>query len=85
MRISTRRKADEVQFMLTSVRQTTEEFHALRNLNRIIGRTKSEIIRHALAVAFPDLGFQTFDEQDRQTSIRRKYTLRSRSNKRQGK
>lgn len=76
MRRDRRRKANEVQMMVTSLRQTSEEWYALREMNKQTGRTKSDIIRHALAVAFPLSVFPTFEEQDEQVKQRRKRSRR---------
>jgi len=61
--VKRRKDVKEIGLMICTFRATADEFHDLRNLSKRMGRTKSEIIKHALAVAFPESGFLDFEGQ----------------------
>lgn len=63
MTIKRRKEVSEIGLMIVTFRATADEFYDLRNLSQKMGRTKSEIIKHALAVAFPESGFLDFEGQ----------------------
>jgi len=61
--VKRRKDVKEIGLMITAFRTTADEFFDLRKLSERMGRTKSEIIKHALAVAFPESGFLDFEGQ----------------------
>jgi len=72
--VKRRKDVKEIGLMICTFRVTADEFFDLKNLSARMGRTKSEIIKHALAVAFPESGFPDFEAQRiaRQRSSKRR-------------
>jgi len=61
--IKRRKDVKEIGMMIITFRATSDEFYDLKSLSKKMGRTKSEIIKHALAIAFPESGFLDFEGQ----------------------